>query len=80
MEHLYSMRGGGGGGGGTMIFSYIHWLGSFFGFKIFNLTIGGGGGGGGSEKIIFWGFEDFVDSFWGSSQNLTIFRGNFYEF
>ena len=24
--------------------------------------------GGGSEKIIFWGYEDFVDIFWGSSQ------------
>ena len=26
-------------GGGTLIFSYIHRLGAFLGFKIFNLTI-----------------------------------------
>ena len=32
----------GGVGGGTLIFSYIHRLGSFFGFKILNLTIFGG--------------------------------------
>ena len=31
----------------------------------------GGGGGGG---------EDFVDSFVGSSQNLTLFRSHFYAF
>ena len=30
--------GGGGGGGGTLIFSYIRRLGSFLGFKIFNLN------------------------------------------
>ena len=33
-------------------------------------------GGGGSEKLIFnifLGYEYFVDSFWGASQNWTIF-------
>ena len=33
-----------------------------------------------SEKIIFLGVEDFVDIFWGSSQNCTIFRDNYYAF
>ena len=28
----------------------------------------------------FWGYEDFVDIFLGSSQNWTIFRGHFYAF
>ena len=31
-----------------------------------------------SERIlIFLGYEDFVDIFWGSSQNWTSFRGHF---
>ena len=29
----------GGGGGGTLIFSYIRWLGSFFGFTILNFKL-----------------------------------------
>ena len=29
---------------------------------------------------IFWGYDDFVVIFWGSSQNLTILRGHFYVF
>ena len=29
---------------------------------------------------IFLGYEDFVEIFWGSSQNKTIFRGHFYAF
>ena len=33
-----------------------------------------------SEKIIFWGYEDFVDIFGGSSPNWTIFRSHFYVF
>ena len=64
-------QGGGGGGGGvvTMIFSYIRRLGFLGGFKILNFNI-------------FWGFqknnyflwyEDFVDIFWGSSQNEALF-------
>ena len=28
----------------------------------------------------FLGYEDFVDIFWGSSQNWAIFRGYFYTF
>ena len=66
------------GRGGTLIFSYIHRLGSFLGFKILNLTIWEGGGG--FRKNIFWGYEVFVDIFGGSSQNWTIFRGYFYVF
>ena len=70
------MNRGGGGGGGTLIFSYIHRLGSFFGFKILNLTIlFGGGGGGGQKNEYFWGYEYFVEICWGSSQNWTIIRG-----
>ena len=50
---------------------------------------GGGGGGtliyktyvGGFQKNEdFWGYEDFVDIFFGSSQNWIIFRGYFYAF
>ena len=57
--------------GGTLIFSYIRRLGSFFGVQNFGF----------SEKIIFFlGYEDFVDISWGSSQNWTILRGQFYAF
>ena len=28
----------------------------------------------------FWGYEDFVDIFWESLQNWTIFRSHFYVF
>ena len=28
----------------------------------------------------FWGYDDIVDIFCGSSQNWTSFRGNFYVF
>ena len=68
---------GGGGGGGTLIFSYIHRLGTFFLVQNFEF------------QYFFWffrkintflGYEDFVDIFWGSSQNWTIFRGYFYAF
>ena len=42
---------------------------SFFGFKILNFNIFGG-----FQKIeIFWGYEDFVDIFLGSSQILGSF-------
>ena len=68
-------------GGDTLIFSYIRRLGSFFAFKILNFNILGGGGGGGFQKNkYFLGCEDFVDIFWGSSQNWTIFRCHFYAF
>ena len=66
----------GGGGGGTLIFSYIHRIRSFLGFKILNLTIFGVF----QKNEYFWGYEDFVDIFWGSSQNRTIFRSHFYVF
>ena len=49
------------GGGGTLIFSYIHRLRSFFGLKILNLTFLGGF----QKNEYFWGYEDFVDIFWG---------------
>ena len=31
-----------------------------------------------SEKIIFLGYEDFVDNFWGHRK--TVFGGHFYAF
>ena len=60
----------GGGGGGTLIFSNIRRLGPFFGFKnlefqYFLVS---------SENEYFLGYEDFVDIFWGSSQNLASLR------
>ena len=61
-------------GGGTLIFSYIRRLGSFFGFKIMNFIIFWGF----QKNEYFLGYEYFVDIFWGSSQNSTIFRGHFY--
>ena len=61
------------GEGGTLIFSYIRRLGSFFGFKTLNFNIFGGF----QKNEYFWGYEDFVDIFWGSSQNWTIFRCHF---
>ena len=36
--------------------------------------------GGFHKKDFFGGYEDFVDIFWGSSQNWTVFRGQFYAF
>ena len=54
------------GGGGSLIFSCIRRLGSFWGvFRKIN---------------IFFRYENFVDMFSGSSQNWTIFRGQFYAF
>ena len=71
------------GRGDTLIFSYIRRLGPFFFF-----FFGGGGGqnlefhyffvGGGrgfQKNKYFFGYEDFMDIFWGSSQNWTSFRG-----
>ena len=57
----------GGGGGGTLIFSYIQRLGPL-------------GGGGCQEKEYFWGYENYVDIFEGSSHNWTSFMGYFYVF
>ena len=58
---------------------YFHaYVGSdyFFGFKIlsFNIFLGF------QKNKYFFGYEDFVDIFLGSSQNWTIFRGHFYAF
>ena len=53
------------GGGGTLIFSYIRRLGSFFGVKILNFNFLGGF----QKNKYFWGYEDFVDIFFGSSLN-----------
>ena len=60
----------------TLIFSYIRRLGSFFGFKILNFNIFWGF----QKNKYFLGYEDFVDTFLGSSQNWTIFKGYFYAF
>ena len=51
------IRGGGGGGGGTLILSYIHRLGSFFGVQNyeFHFFWGGGVRGGFSKMIFFFG-------------------------
>ena len=57
--------------GGTLIFSYILRLGPFFGFKILNFDIFGGF----QKNKYFFGYENFVNIFLGSSQNWTIFRG-----
>ena len=71
-----------GAGGATLIFSYMRRLGSFFfwggggGFKVLNFNILGGF----QKNEYVLGFENFVDIFWGSSQNWTKFRGHFYAF
>ena len=53
------------GGGGTLIFSYIRRLRPFFLFKILNFIIFEGF----QKNEYFLAFEDFVDMFWGSTQN-----------
>ena len=65
-----------GGGGGTQIFSYIRKLGPFFGVQNFEFRYFLGF----QKNNFFWGYENFVDIFWGSSHNWTIFRGHFYIF
>ena len=74
--HNWDSTPGGGGGGGTLIFSYIRRLGPFFLFKILNFDIFLGF----QKNKYFFGYENFVDIFLGSSQNWTIFRGHFYAF
>ena len=64
------------GGGGTLILPYIRRLGPFFGFKILNSDIFLGF----QKNKYFFGYDNFVDIFLGSSQNWTIFRGHFYAF
>ena len=46
------------------------------GFRILNFNIFGVF----QKTEYFWGYEDFVHIFLGSSQNWTIFRGHFYAF
>ena len=58
------------GGGGTLIFSHIRRLGLFFGFKTLNFNIFGGF----QKNEYFWGYEDFVDIFGGSSQDWASLR------
>ena len=61
----------------TLIFSYIY-VGSshFWEFKILNINILGVF----RKMNIFWGMKILWIFFGGSSQNWTIFRGNFYAF
>ena len=55
--------------GGTLIFSYICRFGTFFWVQNFVFHFFFGGGGMGVQKNqYFFGCEDFVDIFWGSSQ------------
>ena len=60
--------------GGTLIFSYIRRLGPFLGVKFLNFNIFGGF----QKNEYFFGYEHFVDIFYGSSQNWTSFRGYLY--
>ena len=61
----------------ALIFSYIYVSSShFWEFKILYINIFGGF----QKNEYFLGYEDFVDIFWGSSQNWTIFKGNFHAF
>ena len=53
--------GGRGGGWGPLKFSCIRRLGSFWGFKVLNFNIFGGF----QNNWYFFGYEDFVDIFWG---------------
>ena len=55
------LGGGEGGGWGPLIFSRIRRLGPFFGFGF-------------QKNKYFWGYEDFVDIFLGSSENWASFR------
>ena len=59
------------GGGGGKVGS-----GNFFWFEILNFNIFGCF----QKNKYFWGYEDFVDIFRGSTLNWTIFRGYFYAF
>ena len=60
--------------GGTLILSYIRRLEPFFGVQNFEFKLFLGF----QKNEFFGGYEDFVDIFWGSSQNWTIFRGHLY--
>ena len=55
---------------GTLVFSHIRRLGLFFLVQIPNFNMFGGF----QKNEYFWGYEDFVDIFWGSSQNCASLR------
>ena len=55
--------------GGTLIFSYIRRLGSFFGGQNFEFQYFLGF----SEKLTFFGYEHFVNIFWGHHKNGVYF-------
>ena len=68
---------GGGGGGGTLIFSHIRRLGLFLGVKNSEFQYFWGVF---RKMIIFLGYEDFVDIFWGSSQGSFLCNlGSFFK-
>ena len=58
------------GGGGTQIFHTYVGSGYFLGFKILNFNIFLSF----QKNEYFGGYEDFVDIFWGSSQNWASLR------
>ena len=64
--------------GGGVLWYFHTYVGSFhfFGFEILNFIIFWGF----QKKEYVMGYEDFMDIFWGSSQNWTIFRGHFNAF
>ena len=69
------------GGGGGVVLRYFHtYVGSrhFLGFKILNFNIFCGFQK--KFKKYFLEYENFVDIFFGSSQNWTIFSGHVYAF
>ena len=65
----------GGGGGVLSYFLYISRLRPFLCSTIRISHFSGY-----QKNEYFLGYEDFVDSFWGSSKNWTIFKGHFYAF
>ena len=68
--------GGGGGGGYSDFFMHTQARVIFFLFKTFNFNIFKGF----QKNKYFFGYDNFVNIFLGSSQNWTIFRGHFYAF
>ena len=62
--------------GGTLIFSYIRRLGPFFGGQNFEFQYFLGF----QKNEYFFGYENFVDIFLGSSQDWASFRGYYYVF
>ena len=60
--------------GVTLISSCIRRLESFLGFKILNFNIFWGF----QKNKEFFGYGNYVENLLGSSENWTIFRGNFF--